>query len=183
MSDQHPADAAFEAWCEEQPSWPWRRTSTARFAFHAGQHARQPEVERLRDALTKIADESVFNQQRFAEDTDTDYFLRCFRAVKDAARKALEPPPMTDQATIDRLEAKLTGAITERVEAEEDRDRFQGAAERLEARVRELEATVQRYEAPGGWTFLREIEARRVLGDPMQGVSLTARGTFLEPPQ
>lgn len=40
-------------------------------------------------ALKSIADESVFNQMRFAEDTDTDYFLRCFKAVKDAARAAL----------------------------------------------------------------------------------------------
>lgn len=40
-------------------------------------------------ALQTIADESIFNQQRFAEDTDTDYFLRCFAAVKKQARAAI----------------------------------------------------------------------------------------------
>lgn len=43
----------------------------------------------LVEALENIANESVFNQQRFAEDTDTDYFLRCFMAVKGSARTAL----------------------------------------------------------------------------------------------
>lgn len=43
------------------------------------------------EALEAIADESVFNQQRFAEDTDTDYFLRCFGAVKRKARASLFP--------------------------------------------------------------------------------------------
>jgi hypothetical protein len=33
----------------------------------------------------------VFNQMRFAEDTDTDYFLRCFKAVKEfALRRAAQ---------------------------------------------------------------------------------------------
>lgn len=40
-------------------------------------------------ALKSIADESIFNQMRFGEDTDADYFLRCFKAVKDVARAAL----------------------------------------------------------------------------------------------
>lgn len=43
----------------------------------------------LLKTLKAIEDESVFNQQRFAEDTDTDYFLRCFRAVKERARAAI----------------------------------------------------------------------------------------------
>ena len=45
--------------------------------------------QRLVEALQEIVDESVFNQQRFAEDTDADYFLRCFKAVKERARAAL----------------------------------------------------------------------------------------------
>lgn len=46
-------------------------------------------IEQLVEALEVIADESVFNQQRFAEDSDTDYFLRCFKVVKERARTAL----------------------------------------------------------------------------------------------
>lgn len=46
-------------------------------------------VERMRVALEAIVNESVFNQMRFEEDTDTDYFLRCFGAVKAKARAAL----------------------------------------------------------------------------------------------
>jgi hypothetical protein len=46
-------------------------------------------ARRLALALEEIADESIFNQQRFAEEDDTDYFLRCFKAVKDRAREAL----------------------------------------------------------------------------------------------
>ena len=49
-------------------------------------------VERVREleaGLMRIVDESVFNQQRFAEDSDTDYFLRCFGAVKTRARALL----------------------------------------------------------------------------------------------
>jgi hypothetical protein len=41
------------------------------------------------ETLQAIADESVFNQQRFAEDDDADYFLRCFKAVKERARAAI----------------------------------------------------------------------------------------------
>jgi hypothetical protein len=54
------------------------------------------ERDRLRAALQCIADESLFNQLRFADEDDTDYFLRCFRTVKHAARTALdgaEPQP------------------------------------------------------------------------------------------
>lgn len=40
-------------------------------------------------ALERIENESVFSQQRYAEDTDTEYFLRCFAAVKNVARAAL----------------------------------------------------------------------------------------------
>ena len=43
----------------------------------------------LLEALQRIADESVFNQLRYAEEDDTDYFLRCFKAVKEAARAAI----------------------------------------------------------------------------------------------
>lgn len=39
--------------------------------------------------LKAIADESIFNQQRFAEDDDTDYFLRCFKAVKERCHAAI----------------------------------------------------------------------------------------------
>lgn len=39
-------------------------------------------------ALAMDTFEQVFNQQRFAEDTDTDYFLRCFRALRDRASQA-----------------------------------------------------------------------------------------------
>jgi hypothetical protein len=46
----------------------------------------QALIDELVEGLEGIANERVFNQQRFAEDTDTDYFLRCFRAVKDHAR-------------------------------------------------------------------------------------------------
>jgi hypothetical protein len=41
------------------------------------------------ETLQAIADESVFNQRRFAEDDDADYFLRCFKAVKERARAAI----------------------------------------------------------------------------------------------
>jgi hypothetical protein len=50
----------------------------------------------LYEALKKIADESVFNQQRFAEDDDAEYFLRCFRAVKKCARAALAKAEASD---------------------------------------------------------------------------------------
>jgi hypothetical protein len=46
-------------------------------------------IKELVEALSAISDDSVFNQQRFAEDTDADYFLRCFKAVKERARAAL----------------------------------------------------------------------------------------------
>jgi hypothetical protein len=46
-------------------------------------------IELYEEALNAIADVSVFNQQRFAEDSDTDYFLRCFKAVKERALAAL----------------------------------------------------------------------------------------------
>lgn len=58
-------------------------------AMAAKLSALEAERDALRKALERIADESVFNQQRFAEDTDTDYFLRCFKAVKARARQAL----------------------------------------------------------------------------------------------
>jgi hypothetical protein len=59
-------------------------------------------IERLREAeaaLRAISDESVFNQLRYAEEDDTDYFLRCFRAVKERARAALarlSPLPLVE---------------------------------------------------------------------------------------
>lgn len=43
----------------------------------------------LLEALRAIEDQSVFNQPRYAEDSDTDYFLRCFGAVKNRARAAI----------------------------------------------------------------------------------------------
>lgn len=46
-------------------------------------------ISHLESALGKIADESVFNQPRYAEDSDADYFLRCFKAVKESCRRAL----------------------------------------------------------------------------------------------
>lgn len=67
----------------------------------------------LLEALQAIADESVFNQMHFAEDTDTDYFLRCFRAVKDRARAAIArastQPPILDVAwrAIDALRVSV----------------------------------------------------------------------------
>lgn len=43
----------------------------------------------LYEALAKIADGSAFRHQRFAEDNDPDYFLRCQREVQKLARAAL----------------------------------------------------------------------------------------------
>lgn len=73
---------------------------TVRVDYYARLQTAEAEITRLRaieaagrNALEKIANESVFNQQRFAEDTDTDYFLRCFGAVKKCAREALATNP------------------------------------------------------------------------------------------
>ena len=51
--------------------------------------ASQQQLAEAVEVLQGIADEGIFSQQRFAEDTDTDYFLRCFKAVKDRARDFL----------------------------------------------------------------------------------------------
>ena len=62
-------------------------------AVEAALVAAEREREAMREALKAIVDESVFNQQRFAEDDDADYFLRCFKAVKERARRALTKEP------------------------------------------------------------------------------------------
>jgi hypothetical protein len=63
------------------------------FAMAVNDSSRRKAAEvttsELLATLEVIANESVFNRQRFAEDTDTDYFLRCFKAVKDRALAAI----------------------------------------------------------------------------------------------
>ena len=62
-----------------------------------------PVLEALkaaRDALTSIADGEAFRMQRFAEDDDVDYFLRCQREVQKLARPAADQM----QATIKTME-------------------------------------------------------------------------------
>lgn len=46
------------------------------------------ELDAAREALTKIA-EDRYSAPRYAEDTDTDYFLRWIKSLKDQARSAL----------------------------------------------------------------------------------------------
>lgn len=46
-------------------------------------------AEAMREALAKISGERVGNLLRFEGEDDTDYFLRCIRAIKDEARAAL----------------------------------------------------------------------------------------------
>ena len=68
-------------------NWP---SKEALYIEAIGHPAITPETGAdLLAVLKAIADESVFNQQRFAEDTDADYFLRCFRAVKERAHTAI----------------------------------------------------------------------------------------------
>ncbi len=46
----------------------------------------------MAETLERIADDSNdsrFNLMRYAEEDDTDYFLRCIKAIKDEARAAL----------------------------------------------------------------------------------------------
>ena len=45
---------AYEAWCGEEPSFPWRREGASPFAFEAGYLAQAETVERLRGALAEL---------------------------------------------------------------------------------------------------------------------------------
>lgn len=84
-----------EEW-DEETHHAWDETSYRNVEFVAVALNALPrllaDLEQAREALRKIADESVFNQQRYGDDTDTDYFLRCFDAVKQCARAALATP-------------------------------------------------------------------------------------------
>jgi hypothetical protein len=57
----------------------------------------QARIRELEAGLERIADGSLFNQLRYAEEDDTDYFLRCYRIVAGYARSLLQQPVEGDK--------------------------------------------------------------------------------------